>query len=98
MDKFDERDEFQEAITEIREQNRYGNDEGHYVGKIKPQRGLQNLYRKPSFLFCFGGILLLSPILNIINNGFIFLNLIGNLIATILGVICIIAGFLRIKK
>lgn len=98
MDNFNEKNEFQESVNEIREQNRYGNDQGHYVGRVEPSRGMKNLYRKPSFIFFISGLCLIGPILNSVMNGFSISNIMENSIAIILGILCIVAGILRIKN
>lgn len=92
-----EKSKFEKELLDINEQNIYGNNPGHWAGKVDAPIGLRRIYRNSVFLIISGLILILPGILNIFSE--ITLDSIMQFIGpTLLGFILIICGVLRLKK
>lgn len=92
-----EQSKFEEELLDINEQNIYGNNPGHWVGKTNAPIGLRRIYQNSFFLIIFGLILIIPGVLNLFSE--ITLDSIMQYIGpTLLGIILIVCGILRLKK
>lgn len=103
MDKYNiddyikSKENLEETVAEIQEQNLHGNDPGYWTSKQQLPLGTRNLYKHPVFLIFFG-IISLTPLILAIIDGNLLGGFLGNIFATLFGIIIIIFLIIKIKK